>query len=399
MKTELEALGTGRLGLLAVGAGVSVAGLYYNQPILGAVAQSFGATPDAVGWVPTLTQLGYAAGIIGFAPLGDRLDRRTLIVGKSLGLAVALTVAAVASSLAAFAAASLLIGVLASVAQDFVPAAATLSRPERTGRTVGTVMTGLLLGILLSRVVSGVVAEHAHWRAVYVGAAVSCALIAIASLAWLPRIAPTTRERYGVLLASLVSLAREHPALRRAALAQGLLSVSFSAFWSTLALVLAGAPWHAGPQVAGAFGIIGAVGAGIAPVAGTVADKRGPRAVILAGATLVAASFAAMASWPGSMPVLILGTVTFDLGVQASLIAHQSIVYGLAPQARSRVNAVLISSMFLGMAAGAALGSRAVMLGGQRGVALLAVLSALGAIAVRLWAGGSAALETQRRES
>lgn len=383
-----EAAGRTRLApslvaLFAIGAGVSAAGLYYNQPILDAMAADLGATPGQIGLVPMLTQLGYAVGILLFAPLGDRLDRRRVIVAKLAALAAALTLAGLASSVGLLAAASLAIGLLATTAQDFVPAAAALAPPAARGKTVGSVMTGLLLGILLSRVVSGAISDRFGWRAVFFGAAATVAVLAIVSAARLPTFAPSATASYGALLRSIAALARDLGPLRRAALVQALLSVAFSAFWSTLALALAAPPYHLGSTAAGLFGLAGAVGAIAAPLAGAIADKRGPGAVIRGGAALVIASFVLMALLPGSLAVLIVGTVAFDLGVQACLISHQTIVYGLDPAARSRVNAVLVSSMFLGMSAGAALASQALVRYGWSGVMTLAAAAATLALVVR----------------
>ncbi|MFS8065311.1 MAG: MFS transporter, partial [Byssovorax sp.] len=359
------------VALFAIGAGLSVAGLYYNQPILGPMAAELGATPGQIGVVPMLTQLGYAAGILLFAPLGDRLDRRRVIVVKLAALAAALTLAGLASSVWLLAAASLAVGLLATTAQDFVPAAAALAPPAARGKTVGSVMTGLLLGILLSRVVSGAISDRFGWRAVFFGAAATIAVLAIVSAARLPTFAPSATASYGALLRSMAVLVRDVGPLRRAALVQALLSVAFSGFWSTLALALAAPPYRLGSTAAGLFGLAGAAGAIVAPLAGAIADKRGPAAVIRIGAVLVIASFAAMAVLPGSLAVLIVGTVAFDLGVQACLISHQTIVYGLDPAARSRVNAVLVSSMFVGMSAGAALASQVLVRYGWSGVMTL----------------------------
>jgi predicted MFS family arabinose efflux permease len=371
--------------LFAVGAGLSAASLYYNQPILTAMARSLGATTTQIGVVPMLTQLGYAAGILLFAPFGDRRDRRQVIVLKLAALALSLTVAGLAHSVLLLALASLAIGLSATAAQDFVPAAAALAPPEARGKVVGGVMTGLLLGILLSRLASGAVSDIYGWRVVYFAAAALIACLAVLCSARLPSVAPSTQERYGALLRSLVTLTRNFSALRRATLAQALLSFAFSAFWSTLALALAGPPHHLGSTSAGLFGLAGAAGAAVAPFAGALADRRGPEAVLRGGAALVALSFASMALWPASLALLIVGTVAFDLGVQACLISHQSIIYGLDGAARSRLNAVLVSSMFLGMSVGAALASQALSHYGWSGVMLLGAAASLGALLVRLW--------------
>ena len=376
--------------LLATGAGLSVASLYYAQPMLGVLGADIGASGRAVGFIPTLTQLGYALGILLLAPLGDRFDRRRIVLAKAAALCAALLVAGAAPSIGVLLAASLAIGLAATMAQDIVPAAATLAPEASRGKTVGTVMTGLLLGILLSRVVSGFVAEHFGWRSMFIAAAASIALVGAAAWRGLPRFRPTTHLAYGALLGSLATLWSRHGTLRRAALAQGLLAVGFSAFWSTLAVMLHGEPFHLGSAAAGAFGLAGAAGALAAPLAGRLADRRGPELVTRLGAGLVVVSFAAMGLAPLMPPhaqlwLLALAAVGFDLGMQAALIAHQTIVYGIEPGARSRLNAVLFTAMFIGMAAGSALGALALAQWGWVGVTGLATGTAAAALAVRLW--------------
>ena len=381
--------------LLASAAGLAVASLYYSQPMLGVLGADLGASTRALGLVPTLTQLGYALGILLLAPLGDRYDRRSIILAKAVVLMAALLLAAAAPSIGVLMLASLAIGLAATLAQDIVPAAATLAPETQRGRIVGTVMTGLLLGILLSRVISGFVAEHYGWRAMFSAAAFSIACIGLAAWRGLPRFKPTTQLAYAALMGSLAALWRQHPALRRAALAQGLLSLGFSAFWSTLAVMLHGAPFHLGSAAAGAFGLAGAAGALVAPLAGRMADRSGPERVARLGAVLCIAAFAAMALGPVLQPtaqlvLLAVCAVVFDLGVQATLIAHQTIVYGIDPGARSRLNAVLFVGMFTGMATGAALGSLLLAAWGWSAVMLLAAASAAAALGVRMARGGAA---------
>lgn len=378
------------VGLLAAGAGLSVAALYYSQPMLGELQADIGAGAREVGLVPTLTQLGYAAGIFFLAPLGDRYDRRRIILVKAAALVVALLAAGASSAIGLLLLASLAVGLAATMAQDIVPAAATLAPEAQRGKIVGTVMTGLLMGILLSRVVSGFVASHFGWRAMFVAAAVSIAGFAAVASRALPRFRPTTHLHYGALLASSAQLWTRHGKLRRAALAQGLLAVGFSAFWSTLAVMLHSSTWHLGSAAAGAFGLAGAAGALAAPLAGKLADTRGPELVTRLGTSLAAVSFLVMAAG-GLLPlnaqlwVIGLGAVGFDLGVQATLISHQTIVYGIDPGARSRLNALLFTGMFIGMSSGAAFGSLALAQWGWPGVMLLAAGGAIAALIVRLW--------------
>ena len=368
--------------LLATGAGLAVACLYYSQPMLGLLGSQFGVGSGAVGLVPTLTQLGYALGILLLAPLGDRCDRRTVILVKAALLCLALLLAAFAGNMPLLWLTSFAIGLSATLAQDLVPAAATLAPEANRGKVVGTVMTGLLLGILLSRVLAGLVAEQWGWRVMFGVAAATIALLALACQRGLPRFKPTTTLAYTTLLGSMLKLWQRYPTLRRAALAQALLSVSFSAFWSTLAVMLHEPPFSLGSAAAGAFGLAGAAGALMAPVAGRFTDRRGPAWVTRIGAALVAGAFAMMALAPESLWVLGLGAVVFDLGVQASLIAHQTLIYGLEPAARSRLNGVLFTVVFIGMASGAVLGSQALARFGWTGVCVLGTVAALGALIV-----------------
>lgn len=383
---ERSAIDDALVFLLACTAGLGVATLYYNQPILGVLATDFHATAGEIGYIPTLTQIGYTIGILLLAPLGDRYDRRRVILSKILMLGLGLLVMAATQSLTQLGAASVVIGIAATLAQDCVPAAATLAPEARRGQIVGSVMMGLLLGILLSRVVSGVVAEALGWRTMFVLAAVAVGVLGLVAHRRLPAFAPTTDLPYHTLLGSLLTLWRRHAELRRAAIAQGFLCAAFSAFWSTLAIMLHEPPFSYGSAVAGCFGLAGAAGALAAPIAGRIADRYGPEAVTQLGAALVLVSFAGFAIAPQSLWWLIAGTLLFDLGIQASMVAHQSIIYRLDPAARSRLNALLIGSMFTGMAGGSALGSLALLHAGWRGVAFFAATCSLAALAVRILA-------------
>jgi predicted MFS family arabinose efflux permease len=389
MKPAQPHLSTPLTFLLAGATGLTVAALYYSQPTLGVLAGDLHASPREIGWIPTLTQLGYALGLLLLAPLGDRFDRRNIILLKAAILCAALLLTGFAPGLGVLLVASLLVGLFATVAQDIVPAAATLAPAHERGKVVGTVMTGLLMGILLSRVVSGFVAENFGWRSVFVAAAASVAVLAVVLAKGLPRFAPTTSHPYPELLKSLLHLWVEYPKLRQAALAQGLLALGFSAFWSTLAVMLHEAPFHLGSAAAGAFGLAGAAGALAAPYAGRLADRHGPAWVLRISCGVAAVSFASMLLMPllpvqGQLVLLAVATLGFDLGVQASLISHQTIVFGIAPEARSRLNAVLMTCMFIGMSVGGLLGAQALASWGWTGVVLLATMASAAALMVRL---------------
>lgn len=370
--------------ILAIGAGFSVASIYYAQPLLPLMGADLHLSIAGMGLVPTLTQTGYALGILFLLPLGDRHDRRALILFKSAALALFLLGCSLTEQLHSLLFTSLLIGMAATMAQDIVPAAAILAPEGKQGKTVGTVMTGLLLGILLSRTVSGVVGEAFGWRVMYQLAAASIAIIGVVMWAVLPRFAIHSTLSYPALLRSMEHLWRRYPALRRAALAQGFLSIAFSAFWSTLAVMLLDR-YHLGSAVAGGYGIAGAAGALAAPLAGGLADKLGAGKVTQLGAALVTVSFALMFLMPalginGQLILIAVSAVGFDLGLQSSLVAHQNLVYSLEPQARGRLNALLFTVIFIGMALGSALGSKVYAMVGWPGVVALA--TACGAIAL-----------------
>ncbi|HEN3616442.1 TPA: MFS transporter [Yersinia enterocolitica] len=379
--------------MLATGAGLSVASIYYSQPLLGVMGADLHASVGAVGLVPTLTQIGYALGILLLAPLGDRHDRRIIILLKGILLTAALLFSGFVPGINALLVTSFVIGIAATMAQDIVPASATLVSAAQRGKTVGTVMTGLLLGILLSRVLSGFVAEYFGWRSLYMGAALSVIVITLVIWRSLPRVPATSALSYPALLASMSHLWLQFKDLRRAALSQGLLSVGFSAFWSTLAVMLQDT-YHLGSAVAGGFGLAGAAGALAAPLAGSLADRRGPQVVTLIGASLATLSFAALFLLPLlpfhlQIGLIVLSAIGFDFGVQATLVAHQTIIYSLEPAARSRLNALLFTGVFIGMAVGSALGSLMLEKMGWAGVVALITLAGAASLAVR-WSGRSA---------
>ncbi|SCC56492.1 MFS transporter [Kosakonia oryziphila] len=373
---------------LALGAGFSVASIYYSQPLLPLMGSDLHLTVNGMGLVPTLTQAGYALGILFLLPLGDRHDRRRLILIKSVALAILLLACSLTNNLPSLLLVSLMLGMAATMAQDIVPAAAILAPAGKQGKMVGTVMTGLLLGILLSRTVSGFVGAAFGWRVMYQLAAVSIALIGVLMWSVLPRFATHSTLSYPALMKSMAHLWQRYPALRRAAFAQGFLSIAFSAFWSTLAVMLL-EKYQLGSAVAGAFGIAGAAGALAAPLAGGLADKVGAEKVTQLGAGLVTLSFTLMFLLPvlpshAQLVLIAISAVGFDLGLQSSLVAHQNLVYGLEPQARGRLNALLFTGVFIGMAVGSALGSKLYSIASWQGVVVLATLSGFIALVIRL---------------
>ena len=366
---------------MAVATGMGVANIYYNQPMLGLVEHDLPGTTTAL--LPTVTQLGYALGLILLVPLGDLVERRRLIVVQFVVLAAALGFIAVAPSAGLLLLAAFAVGITATVAQQIVPFAATLAPPDKRGAVVGTVMSGLLCGILFSRTLAGVVAAHWGWRAMF-GVAVPLALVAGGMMALrLPVSRPAGGLRYPALIGSLLDLWRDHPALRIGALTQALLFASFSVFWSMLALHLQEPRFALGAGVAGLFGVIGMVGVAAAPIAGRVADRHGPRPAIVAGAVIALLSWLIFWAW-NTLAGLVVGVILLDLGVQIALISNQHVIFALVPHARARLNTVFMTVMFLGGAAGSLAAAFGWAHGGWSGVALVGLVASAGAVAIQL---------------
>ncbi len=344
--------------VLAVACGLMVANLYYAQPLLGDIARAFGVGSGAAGLVVTLTQLGYAAGLLLLVPLGDRMDRRRLVFTILGGSVAALLAATVAPSVGALAAAGVVIGLTSVGAQVLVPFAATLAGDNARGRVVGQVMSGLLLGILLARVASGLLGQAVGWRAVYASAA--ALMVALGVVLWheLPRLpiaADAARGSYGGLLRSVGTLIREEPILRRRMAYGALGFAAFSVLWTSIAFLLARPPYGYGQATIGAFGLLGAAGALCASFAGRLAERGLTRSATGGFLLTVLVAFGLLALGGGGQLVpLIAGALLLDLGVQGVQVTNQSTIYRLRPEARSRITTAYMTAYFLGGALGSA---------------------------------------------
>jgi predicted MFS family arabinose efflux permease len=353
---------------MALTCGLVVANIYYNQPLLAAIGRTFHVSDSHASLIATATQVGYTLGMLLVVPLGDKLERKRLILWMLLGAAGCLGAAALSPTFGLLATTSVLIGICSAVPQLLLPMAAHLAPEADRGRIVGRIMSGLLIGILLSRTVSGYVGAHLGWRVVFEGAA-GLMLALAALLAWrLPRDRPSFQGTYGSLMLSLLTLTRELPALRRSALVGASIFAAFSVFWTTLAFYLEGPAYHYGSDVAGFFGLVGAVGALAAPLAGKAADTRGPRFAITAGIVLALVSYLVLGVGGGYLVGLVVGVILLDVGVQSAHISNQTLIFSLRPEARSRLNTVYMTGYFTGGSLGSVVGGLAWMHYGWPGV-------------------------------
>jgi predicted MFS family arabinose efflux permease len=369
--------------LLAVAAGAIVANLYYAQPLLPAMASDLHASDAAIGVVPTATQLGYGAGMLALVPLGDRVERRALIVAMTALSSVVLVGVAFARDVPMLVTASFVLGLASMVPQVIVPYAATASPPEARGRGVGTVMGGLLVGILLSRTLSGFVGAVWGWRSVYLLAAGLMVAFALLLALRLPEQRPETRVPVVEIYASLARIVKEKRVLRLHALLGAMTFGAFSVFWSTLAFHLASLPQHYGSVVVGAFGLVGVSGALAAPLVGRFADKRDPRIVNAAAIAVTLLSFAVFAAAGSSLAGIAAGVVLLDVGAQSNHVSNQTRVFGLDAALRSRLNTVYMTSYFAGGALGSWSGALAWARGGWLAVCGLgAAMTAIALVAL-----------------
>lgn len=340
------------LWLMAAGSGLVVANNYYNQPLLGKIADSFHITEAKASAVSVLTQMGYAVGLLFIIPLGDMMRRKKLILVDFVLILIALILAAMAPGIHLLMVASFFIGLTSVIPQLFVPMAAHLAKEEDRGKAIGTVMSGLLIGILCSRTLSGFIGEHLGWRAMFFIAAGIMVVLWLLLLWGLPEVYPEYKGSYKELMKSILTYVRTEPSLRLAALRGGLGFAGFGAFWTTLVFLLQGPPFHQGSDVAGSFGVIGAGGALAASIVGRISDRMNKRKLISITAGMMVVAWLIFSLSSASMIGLIIGVVLLDLGLQSTHIANQTIIFALHPEARNRLNTVYMVSYFIGGASG-----------------------------------------------
>ena len=375
---------------MAICTGLIVANIYYCQPLIVLISKGFGVAESKAGKVAFFTQAGYALGLLFFVPLGDKVERKGQILWMTGCAVVSLVFAALSPNLLSLEIASLLIGATSVIPQLILPLAAYLASPARTGKVIGTIMSGLLIGILLSRTLSGLIGAWLGWRGMFwVAAGLSFILLMTMRKVFPPSV-PAFAGSYGSLMRSLGTLVREQPVLREAASINALGFATFGMFWTTMVLHLSGSPFYFHSDLIGLFGLAAAAGALAAPLVGGSADKRNPRIAIGYGLGLLFLSFILLYIFDKSVAGLIAGIILLDLAMQGIHVSNQSRVYALIPGARNRLNTVYMTVSFMGTSFGSFIGLLVWERAGWKGVCITGM--ALAALAFAVYAA------TYRRE-
>jgi predicted MFS family arabinose efflux permease len=340
------------IALMIVSAFIVAGGIHYQTPMLAAIAADFGADAAATGWIPTLSFGGMLVGIVLFVPLGDRIDKRRLVLAKIVVLLVAQAMMAIAPSIAVLAAGSLVTGMCSSLLQSFIAITAETAHPAHRGRALGTQLTAMFSGILFARIVGGLIAAHVGWRYSYVLSAGMLLVIIPVLWARLPSTRPTSQASYRDLLWSIYRLMRAHGDIRRAAAIQFMFGVCYGGFWAVAAPMLA-VLHRVGPTTAGLIGIPGAAGIFVARPAGRWMDRAGVMPVVLAGILSMLAAWVAMGFGAWSIAAVVVGAILLDCGLRAAMVANQTLVNSAAPDSRARANTVFGLHVWGGNAAGA----------------------------------------------
>ncbi|HKN04560.1 MAG TPA: MFS transporter [Buttiauxella sp.] len=377
MKNSTQGLSPALIVLMSLATGLAVASNYYAQPLLDTIANAFSLSINQAGFIVTAAQLGYAVGLLFLVPLGDMFERRGLIVFMTLLAAGGMVIVALSQTLWMMILGTALTGLFSVVAQILVPLAATLAEPEKRGKVVGTIMSGLLLGILLARTVAGLLASIGGWRTVYWVASVLMVAMALALWRGLPKVKSETHLNYLQLLSSVFGLFIKTPLLRTRALLGCLTFANFSILWTSMAFLLASPPFNFSEGVIGLFGLAGAAGALGARPAGGFADKGKAHLTTTIGLVLLLLSWIATAMGQYSIIALIIGILVLDLTVQGVHITNQTVIYRMMPDARNRLTAGYMTSYFIGGAAGSIISASAYQHAGWNGVCAAGAIIAL----------------------
>lgn len=333
---------------MTIGAGLVVANIYYNQPLLGMIAHEMGRSESATSKIAMFTQMGYAAGLFLIIPLGDMFRRKRIILFDLCFVVFFLLVFAFAQSLELLIISSFFIGLTSVIPQIFIPIAAQISTPDSKDKNVARVMTGLLIGILASRIFSGIIGDYLGWREVFIIAAAMIFILALFIIRLLPNLIPTFKGSYLQLLKSILHYIKELPKLRLASLRGGLAFASFSAFWTVLVFRLEQAPYFAGSDIAGIFGLVGIVGAMGASLGGYASGRFKQNTIIIASNLTIILAWLIFGAFDSLYAGLIVGVILLDLGLAFLNVTNQFVVYSSHPEAANRLNTVYMVSYFVG---------------------------------------------------
>ncbi|WP_038784185.1 MFS transporter [Burkholderia pseudomallei] len=371
----------GLILLFAFSCGAIVANLYYAQPIIALIAPDLHMSGGMASLIVSLTQIGYAAGLFFLVPLGDLVENKKLMIVTALTSIASLALAATVRAPGLFLAVSLIVGFSSVAVQLLIPLAAHLAPSESRGRVVGTIMSGLLLGILLSRPVASFIADHFGWRAVFAFGAATMAVVTVLLMLTVPSRRPAHQATYMQLIRSLGRLVATQPVLRERSLYQGLMFGSFSLFWSAAPVELMH-HHHLSQSAIALFSLVGAMGASSAPIAGRLADAGHTGRATVVALGLAAASFAPALFVPGAGVAGLVATgILLDFAVQMNMVLGQREIYALDAHSRNRLNSIYMTSIFVGGAIGSALASALYEHGGWTWLATVAALFPLAALA------------------
>ncbi|OVE65274.1 MFS transporter [Clostridium diolis] len=368
--------------VMSIACGLTVANLYYIQPLLGDIAKTFHVDQLSIGFAATLTQIGYAIGMIFILPLGDIKEKRNLIVIMLLFSVISLMSMFFSSNIYILTISSFAVGFTSIIPQLIIPLAAQLSNPQQRGQTIGTIMSGLLIGILLSRTVSGILGSYLGWRIVYLIAAIMMFALMLILRKLIPLCNPISDIKYSELLKSMIHLIKTEPILRESSLNGALMFSAFSAFWTSLIFLLESSHYNMGAEAAGLLGLVGVSGALAAPLVGKVADKRGSRFAIGICVVVVIVSYLLFFLFGFKIWGLVLGVILLDLGVQSCNVSNQARVHSLNEETRNRLNTIYMVSFFLGGAFGSFLGSYSYSHFGWYGVCTFGIITQILALII-----------------
>lgn len=349
-------MGTGLLLLMAMAVSATIANLYYCQPLLPSMGDALGVEEGVLGWIPSVSQMGYAVAILFISPLGDRLNRKSIIRYLSMSLILGLLGTYFASNLFVLLVATFMVGLGANITHQLIPFAASLSSPENRGRVISSIMTGLTLGILLSRTLSGFVGEHWGWRSMFLVASCVAVLVGVLLNMYLPDSQQSPDLPYKKLLLSMFTLVRTQPLLREAVVTGALWFAAFNALWATLAIHVSAEPFSYNVQQAGLLGFVGVSGIFGAKISGRLVSKYSTSHLIAMSLAVVIFGFAVMVFWGDSLTGLIAGIVLVDLGVFGAQIPNQVRIFSIDQSAQSRINAVYMLLYYVGASFGSVAG-------------------------------------------